>query len=801
MESNKSTKYQLRSRSGKSKETCNSCNCCSESSKHPRSLALYVKAREKRKVKFSAKDFGKGFDDTDQPLEEAAVTEDIIIGTPREKRKLKFSAKDFGKVFDDTDQPLEEAAMTEDIIIGTPSPVIRSKTSKKRKIISFPYSRTVVGDNEASASIITSQKSKRKPNVDADITIVSESPTGQDPASFFSSVSENGDVEVDFSDDSDDHSFVFGMSTVKSLGKHPTKKANFKNHGHTKEDVGIIPVPARRKKKISPSSSFSTAGKPLQGRLTLKPPQPGWSFFNGRAASRASRLNKSRDECDGPAGEQTTTRRSTLQFSPDLSFDRFRQALLPRLATSTVASASLSNSMNMEISHQNRSSASTAAISPSNTSLGDISISPPNTSLGDISISPPNRSLDEISISPPNRSLDNMSIPPLTRSRRRVFPFYSSTPAASAHAINPVELEGVVRHSSPPNMDTDEEVICLDLTDTNMSALFSSPSVTEVSPSPTNPRQRVPINPVLFNLPQSESPQVLQTSTVSPATMRNIERIDQISADEALARELQEQFNQQIPSESPGMAAAATATTPASSTVPLPNDYVEDEISAAAWPVGSPQNMRMRSENRRQRVRNLVAQSQQILTQMNERIGQMNNSLQFIEQNSTRRRVLSPPGRGRRRSRSRQPSTELRSELENLDRQLQTLIQSRQQRPSVVLRSQSRGRGGRTRIRFQHTFDDLFGASNYEELLLLEEQMGPAVARGLSKTQLHQLPTFAFTHDNTKEDNTCNICFVDYQESEMLRRLPCFHRYHTECIDPWLKQNRTCPICRVEVKV
>uniref|UniRef100_A0A3Q2TK40 RING-type domain-containing protein n=1 Tax=Fundulus heteroclitus TaxID=8078 RepID=A0A3Q2TK40_FUNHE len=48
----------------------------------------------------------------------------------------------------------------------------------------------------------------------------------------------------------------------------------------------------------------------------------------------------------------------------------------------------------------------------------------------------------------------------------------------------------------------------------------------------------------------------------------------------------------------------------------------------------------------------------------------------------------------------------------------------------------------------------------------------------------------------------CQICFCDYADGEKLRILPCFHDYHIQCIDRWLKVRRdnvTCPICRANL--
>ena len=43
----------------------------------------------------------------------------------------------------------------------------------------------------------------------------------------------------------------------------------------------------------------------------------------------------------------------------------------------------------------------------------------------------------------------------------------------------------------------------------------------------------------------------------------------------------------------------------------------------------------------------------------------------------------------------------------------------------------------------------------------------------------------------------CSICLMDYKESDLVRMLPgCDHFFHVKCVDPWLRMNLTCPICR-----
>lgn len=49
------------------------------------------------------------------------------------------------------------------------------------------------------------------------------------------------------------------------------------------------------------------------------------------------------------------------------------------------------------------------------------------------------------------------------------------------------------------------------------------------------------------------------------------------------------------------------------------------------------------------------------------------------------------------------------------------------------------------------------------------------------------------------EENKCMICMEQFTEGEMLRTLPCLHRYHRPCIDEWLHRSTSCPICKRDV--
>ena len=75
---------------------------------------------------------------------------------------------------------------------------------------------------------------------------------------------------------------------------------------------------------------------------------------------------------------------------------------------------------------------------------------------------------------------------------------------------------------------------------------------------------------------------------------------------------------------------------------------------------------------------------------------------------------------------------------------------------------------------------------------------------------IRNLPVFKidekFMESSQKEDNKnenfekCIICMEKYVLNDEVETLPCFHIFHKECIEHWLKAGKdTCPICKNKV--
>ncbi|CAN1746890.1 E3 ubiquitin-protein ligase SDIR1 [Linum perenne] len=48
----------------------------------------------------------------------------------------------------------------------------------------------------------------------------------------------------------------------------------------------------------------------------------------------------------------------------------------------------------------------------------------------------------------------------------------------------------------------------------------------------------------------------------------------------------------------------------------------------------------------------------------------------------------------------------------------------------------------------------------------------------------------------SEDELTCSVCLEQVDVGEVIRTLPCLHQFHAICIDPWLRQQGTCPVCK-----
>lgn len=79
---------------------------------------------------------------------------------------------------------------------------------------------------------------------------------------------------------------------------------------------------------------------------------------------------------------------------------------------------------------------------------------------------------------------------------------------------------------------------------------------------------------------------------------------------------------------------------------------------------------------------------------------------------------------------------------------------------------------------------------------------------GLTQEALDSLPLEVFSSIELKvdverklsrESRDCSICLDSFRDEDVLTRLPCGHRFHLACLDPWVRTCGDCPYCRTSI--
>ncbi|KAL1379300.1 hypothetical protein pipiens_003818 [Culex pipiens pipiens] len=65
----------------------------------------------------------------------------------------------------------------------------------------------------------------------------------------------------------------------------------------------------------------------------------------------------------------------------------------------------------------------------------------------------------------------------------------------------------------------------------------------------------------------------------------------------------------------------------------------------------------------------------------------------------------------------------------------------------------------------------------------------------------HKYKRLRRASETDEDSEKCTICLSQFIPQEDVRRLPCMHLFHKDCVDQWLVTNKHCPICRVDIEV
>uniref|UniRef100_A0A672UE37 Ring finger protein 128 n=1 Tax=Strigops habroptila TaxID=2489341 RepID=A0A672UE37_STRHB len=71
------------------------------------------------------------------------------------------------------------------------------------------------------------------------------------------------------------------------------------------------------------------------------------------------------------------------------------------------------------------------------------------------------------------------------------------------------------------------------------------------------------------------------------------------------------------------------------------------------------------------------------------------------------------------------------------------------------------------------------------------------IARAQSRNQVSLC--VPLLRETGPDGDSCVVCIELYKPNEVVRILTCNHLFHKNCIDPWLLEHRTCPMCKCDI--
>ena len=116
---------------------------------------------------------------------------------------------------------------------------------------------------------------------------------------------------------------------------------------------------------------------------------------------------------------------------------------------------------------------------------------------------------------------------------------------------------------------------------------------------------------------------------------------------------------------------------------------------------------------------------------------------------------------------------------------------------------------GANPLRLPGTIGDYYIGPGLDHLIqqLSENDPNKYGSPPASKSSIEALPTIRITRHDLGADgigdddasSKCAVCKEVFELCAEVKRMPCNHLYHPDCIFPWLQEHNTCPVCRYEL--
>ncbi|XP_030621476.1 RING finger protein 148 [Chanos chanos] len=84
---------------------------------------------------------------------------------------------------------------------------------------------------------------------------------------------------------------------------------------------------------------------------------------------------------------------------------------------------------------------------------------------------------------------------------------------------------------------------------------------------------------------------------------------------------------------------------------------------------------------------------------------------------------------------------------------------------------------------------------------LQQRHLKTVAKKAIDKLQVRTLRRNDPEVESNVESNTnsCAVCIESFRHGDVVTVLPCSHLFHKTCIEPWLLEHRTCPMCKYDI--
>lgn len=83
------------------------------------------------------------------------------------------------------------------------------------------------------------------------------------------------------------------------------------------------------------------------------------------------------------------------------------------------------------------------------------------------------------------------------------------------------------------------------------------------------------------------------------------------------------------------------------------------------------------------------------------------------------------------------------------------------------------------------------------------EAMEETEQQGASRELIDSIQIIEYSADvlsDGRPETACAVCLSEFDNGQLLRRLPCGHHFHQHCIDKWLARSKVCPLCKQNIE-